>query len=82
MIKPDDEESLDLVEVHKAFGPAEAEVIRTMLESYGIQCLFRGKVLQSVLPFSADGMGEIKILVLKKDLSKAKKLIEQEEKPE
>jgi len=82
MTQPNDDENLDLVEVHKAFGPAEAEVIRTMLESYGIPCIFRGKVLQSVLPFSADGMGEIKVLVPKKDLARAKKLVEQKEKPE
>ena len=82
MTKPPDEEDLDLVEVHKAFGPAEAEVIKTMLESYGIPCIFRGKVLQSVLPFSADGMGEIKVFVQKKDAAKAKELIQQSEKSE
>jgi len=77
MTEPNDDEDLDLVEVHKAWGPAEAEVIKSMLESYGISCLMRGKVLQSVLPFTADGMGEIKILVPKKDLAKAKNLIGQ-----
>jgi len=80
MTKPQNDEDLDLAEVHKVFGPAESEVIRTMLESYGIPCIFRGKVLQSVLPFSADGMGEIKVFVPKKDLAMAKKLIQESEK--
>jgi hypothetical protein len=82
MTKRQNDEDLDLVEVHKAFGPAEAEVIKTMLESYGIPCIFRGKVLQSVLPFSADGMGEIKVFVPQKDLATAKKLIQETEKQE
>jgi hypothetical protein len=77
MTKPNDNEELDLVEVHKVWGPAEAEVIKTMLESYGISCLMRGEVPQSLFPFSTDGMGEIKILVLRKDLAKAKNLIAQ-----
>jgi hypothetical protein len=77
MTEPNDNGDLDLVEVHKAWGSAEAEVIKSMLESYGISCLMRGKVLQSVLPFTADGMGEIKILVSKKDMTRAKNLIGQ-----
>ena len=77
MTEPNDNGDLDLVEVHKAWGSAEAEVIKSMLESYGISCLMRGKVLQSVLPFTADGMGEIKILVSKKDMARAKNLIGQ-----
>jgi len=77
MTEKKSENDLDLVELCKVWGPAEAEVIKTMLESYGIPCLMRGQVVQSILPYSVDGMGEIKILVPKKDLAKAKSLIEQ-----
>lgn len=66
---------LELVEAHKVWGPAEMEVIKTMLNSHGIFCMTRGQVLQSILPLSANGMGEIKILVPKKDAELAKKLI-------
>jgi len=69
-------DELQLKEVHKVWGPAEAEVIKSYLESNGISCIFRGKVTQSVHPFSADGLGEIKILVSKKDYTLAKKLLE------
>ncbi|NIM92033.1 MAG: hypothetical protein GTO17_13925 [Candidatus Aminicenantes bacterium] len=75
--KPED---WQLKVVHKVWGPAEAEVIKSYLESNGIPCVFRGKVTQSVHPFSADGLGEIKILVSKKDYSLAKKLLESVEK--
>jgi hypothetical protein len=76
MTEEDNEREDDLVEVHKVWGPAEMEVIKTMLQSHGIKALTRGRVLQSVLPLSADGMGEIKILVRQSDANIAKKLIE------
>ncbi len=70
------EEDLGLKEVHTVWGPVEADVIKSFLESNGISCLFRGKVVQSVHPFSADGLGEVKIFVSKKDFALAKKLLE------
>jgi hypothetical protein len=64
-----------LMEVYSVWGPAEAEVIKSFLESNGITCLLKGLVVQSVHPFSADGLGEIKIFVAEKDYDVAKKLI-------
>jgi hypothetical protein len=64
-----------LKEVHIVWGPAEADVIKSFLQSHGISCLFRGKVVQSVHPFSADGLGEIKILVSKEDYALATELL-------
>ncbi len=69
------EDELRLEELHRVWGPVEAEVIKTFLESHGISCFLRGKVVQSVHPFSADGLGEIKIFVPRKDLSIAEKLL-------
>ncbi|NIM58139.1 MAG: hypothetical protein GTO16_04240 [Candidatus Aminicenantes bacterium] len=69
------EEESELKEVHKVWGPVEADVIKSFLQSHGISCLLRGKVVQSVHPFSADGLGEIKIFVPKKDYALAKKLL-------
>ncbi|MFQ6108601.1 MAG: DUF2007 domain-containing protein, partial [Candidatus Aminicenantales bacterium] len=71
----------DLKELCRVWGPAEAEVIKSFLKSHGISCIFRGQVVQSIHPFSADGLGEIKILVPEKDLSLAKKLLEQKANP-
>ena len=69
------EEESELKEVHKVWGPVEADVIKSFLKSNGISCLLRGKVVQSVHPFSADGLGEIKIFVPRKDYALAKKLL-------
>ncbi len=74
MTKKNEKQS-ELKELHKVFGPVEAEVIKSFLENHGISCLFMGKVVHSVLPFSADGLGEIKIFVKDKDYPLAKKLL-------
>jgi hypothetical protein len=62
-------------ELYRAWGPAEAEVIKSFLKSHGISCLLKGLVVQSVHPFSMDGLGEIKILVHENDFNLAKKLL-------
>ena len=66
---------LELKELCKAWGSAEAEVIKSFLQSNGITCIFRGKVVQSVHPFTADGLGEIKVFVSEKDYALAKELL-------
>lgn len=62
-------------EVYKAWGSVEAEVIKSFLKSHGIPCLLKGLVVQSVHPFTMDGLGEIKILVPVKDYGVAEKLL-------
>jgi len=64
-------------EVHSVWGPAEAEVIKSFLESHGVKSILKGLVVQSVHPFSADGLGKIKIFVLEKDYELAQKLLEE-----
>ena len=65
-----------LKELYSVWGPAEAEVLKSFLDSNGIKCILKGLVVQSVHPFSADGLGEIKIYVMEKDYKTAKKLID------
>ncbi len=70
-------EDSNLKELHKVWGPVEAEIIKSYLESNGIICILRGRVVQSVHPFSADGLGEIKILVSDEDYKRAKELLKE-----
>jgi hypothetical protein len=67
---------LRLKELTSVWGPAEADVIKSFLESLGIPCIFKGRVVQSIHPFSVDGLGEVRIFVPEKDYETAKKLIE------
>lgn len=70
------DKKIKLKELCKVWGPVEAEVIKSFLESNGITCLTRGTWVQSVAPMSADGLGEIRILVQETDYALAKKLLE------
>ena len=73
-IKTTPESRLKLL--HKVWGPVEAEVIKSLLESQGISCILKGLVVQSIHAFSVNGLGEIKIFVDEADYKLAKKLIE------
>ncbi|MDH7512984.1 MAG: DUF2007 domain-containing protein [Clostridiales bacterium] len=73
--RPD--KDMKLKELGKVWGPAEAEVIKSFLESHGISCIFRGLVVQSIHPFSTNGLGEIKIFVSGNNYAEAKKLLEE-----
>ncbi len=67
--------SEELVEVYQAAGEAEAQVIKGLLESYGIPCLLKSKAAPSVHVFTVDGMGEVKVMVWESIAEEAKKLI-------
>jgi hypothetical protein len=73
--KPKKDKESEFKEVFKAWGSAEAEVVKSFLQSHGIPCLLKGLVVQSIHAFSMDGLGEIKILVAKKDYDLAEKLL-------
>ena len=68
-----------MVEVYRARGEMEAQVIQSLLESYGIPCLLKSEAARSVHPFAVDGMGEVKIMVWKSMVDKANNLIERRE---
>jgi hypothetical protein len=64
-----------LVEVYKAPNEMEAQVIKGLLESYGIPCFLKSHAAPSVHMFTIDGMGEVKIMVLEKMADSARELI-------
>jgi len=73
---PSEAADVKLKEVRKVWGPVEAEVIKSFLESHGISCILKGLVVRSVHAFSADGLGEVRIMVQDKDYGLAIKLLE------
>jgi Putative prokaryotic signal transducing protein len=72
----------ELKELTSVWGKAEAAVVMAFLESHGISCITRGRILQDIYPFSVDGLGEIKLYVLEKDFDAAKALLDELPKPE
>ncbi|MCK4863492.1 MAG: DUF2007 domain-containing protein [Dehalococcoidales bacterium] len=64
-----------LVEVYKAHNDMEAQVIKSLLESYNIPCFLKSHAAPSVHLFTVDGMGEVKIMVLASMAERAGELI-------
>ena len=67
------------MEVYKAAGEAEAQIIKGLLESYGIPCLLKSLAAPSVHVFTVDGMGEVKVMVWESTAEKARGLIRGED---
>ena len=65
-----------MVAVYQAVGEMEAQVIKGLLESYGIPCLLKSHAARSVHVFAVDGMGEVTVMVWESMAEKARKLIE------
>jgi hypothetical protein len=64
-----------MVEVYHARNEMEAQVIRSLLESYDIPCVLRSNAAPSVHMFTQDGMGEVRVMVLDSMAEEAKELI-------
>jgi hypothetical protein len=70
---------IKLVEVYRAFGEAEALIIKSLLESNGIHCLLKSHAAPSVHVFTVDGMGEYKVMVNENRAEEARRLIGEQE---
>ena len=64
-----------LVEVYKASNEIEAQVIKSLLESYDIPCLLKSHAAPSVHMFTVDGMGEVRVMVWDSMADRARELI-------
>jgi hypothetical protein len=64
-----------MVEVYQARNEMEAQVIKSLLESYDIPCFMKSNAAPSVHTFTMDGMGEVRVMVLESMADKARELI-------
>ena len=69
-----------LVELAKVQGDFEAQVIKGMLESEGIEVAVRTGVTPIILPFTVDGLGQVRLFVKESDLEAAKAVMRENEK--
>jgi hypothetical protein len=67
-----------MVEVYHARNEMEAQVIKSLLESYDIPCFMKSNAAPSVHAFTMDGMGEVRIMVLESLVPQARALINKE----
>jgi len=75
MSEPDE----SLKEVRKVWGLSEADIIKSYLESNGIDCIFQGRNVQTVWPVTTDGLGEMRIMVKAEDYEAARALLAESE---
>ena len=64
-----------MVDVYRAGGETEAQVIKGLLENYGIPCLLKSHAAPSVHVLTINGMGETKVMVWESMAGKARELI-------
>ena len=64
-----------MVAVYKAANEMEAQVIKSLLESFKIPCVFKSNAAPSVHMFAVDGMGEVKVMVWESMAERARELI-------
>jgi hypothetical protein len=64
-----------LVEVYHARNEMEAQVIRSLLESFNIPCFFKSNAAPSVHLFTLDGMAEVRVMVMASKADAARELI-------
>ena len=72
---------MDIVRVHSVQGQSESDLLRSLLEANGIESFTKGRAVQSVHPFTVDGLGEMWILVREEDADKARGLIKEFNRP-
>ena len=65
----------ELVEVFRSVSEPEAQVIKSLLESYGIPSLLTSNAAPSVHVFVFDGMGGVRVMVRKSMADEARSLI-------
>lgn len=69
----------DLVELCQVEGEAEAQVIRTFLESGGIPSILHGEAVRYIYGFSRTQLARVKILVRASDAKRARELLDSAE---
>jgi len=69
----------ELVQIYVARGEAEANIIKGLLDSYGIPSIMKAQASPSVHVFAIDGMGQVAILVRAEDADDARELIKGEQ---
>jgi hypothetical protein len=56
-------------------GLVDADLLRSRLDASGIGAVARSNVVQSIHPFTVNGLGAVKIYVHPEDLDEARKIL-------
>jgi len=59
----------------RTWDDTEAELVRGLLESYGIPCSVISDITHSVVPLTVDGLGEIRLSVPEEAAEEAERIL-------
>lgn len=59
----------------KTWDDTEAELVRGILESYGIPCQVISQITHSVVPLTVNGLGEIRLSVPEEAAEEARRIL-------
>ncbi|HEU5179683.1 MAG TPA: DUF2007 domain-containing protein [Candidatus Polarisedimenticolia bacterium] len=62
--------------IFRSWSDSEAELVRGLLESYGIPCQVISHITHSVVPLTVDGLGEIRLSVPDEAADEAREILE------
>ena len=65
----------ELVEVWRAYGEIDAQLIRSVLECNGVECMLSGDALRLTHGITVDGLGEVRVLVRSADAKRAQEIL-------
>lgn len=73
---------MKLVEIAQIQNDSEAMILKSLLESHGIEVVYNSNLVQSVTPITVDGIGRVRILVKPEDEERAREIIRETGPPE
>ena len=65
----------DLVVFGRYYSDADAYMVKGVLETNGVPCIINNEIMSSVYPITVTSLGEIKVLVFRRDLELAHKIM-------
>ncbi len=71
-----EERDTSIVELTAVQGEIEEKMIVSILESEGIDVMVKSDMAGGTLPFTADGMGKVRIFVREDELEEARKILD------
>lgn len=72
---PDFDPDIKLTEIYRANGEIDAQMIRSILEANGVECMLSGESVRLTHAIMIDGLAEVKILVREDDAARARDAI-------
>jgi putative signal transducing protein len=67
---------LDCCVIFQTWNDSEAELVRGIMESYGIPCRIRSDIPHQVVPLTVDGLGEIRLEIPSEAAEEARRILQ------